>query len=118
MFIGVNIALAPTPHRVEYEGRGIESSRTTSNFLFEIERGPQGSPQLFNPANHIVHEDIVRMRIDVTESPHQELHRVDIVVNPPLQYGLIANSNAAFHQPIETLAANIGNLTWMIEVRM
>ena len=58
------------------------------------------------------------MHVEVAEPPHELLHGVDVVVDTPLQDGLVAHADAALHQFVEGAAAEGCDFARVVEMRV
>ena len=51
-----------------------------------IERGVERGAQILDALHEIVHVDVVRVHVAVPEALHEQLHRLDGVVDAALQH--------------------------------
>ena len=65
-----------------------------------------------------MYKGVIGVNIDITQPANQKMQGFDIVINPSLQHHLIADHDTPLHQAIETAATYIGDLMWMVKMRV
>ena len=78
--------------------------------------GLQRRAQVLHPLHQVVHVDVVRVDVDVAEAPAEQRHRLDAVVDPPLQHALVAHGDAALEQLVHRRLGDRRDLARVVEV--
>ena len=114
----MGIPFSTAPQGIDDKSGGVEPGGVAAHPFLKGQPGSERGPEILNTRHHVMEIDVVRVNIDVPQTPDMELHDAGLVVHPALQHGLAANQNAAFRKPGHGVLGNPGDLPGMVEVGM
>ena len=80
--------------------------------------GLQRGAQVLDAFDQVVHVDVVRVHVDVAEPLHQQLHRLDAVVDPALEHLWLRTVMPRSKSLFIARLGDAGDLARVVEVRV